>query len=179
MLSKFTEEILQDIRKVSTAVKTSARQYISPHEMSSSVRQIIQMLTARYKLLNQKIVEQIHAQWRALKNSSVKDKTEAWIVDWENLRLQIISLKLDETFGDDTIFVSEFLRAEHKWALIFCDNWEYQLDGAQQKVKLFRIIRSYRNVALKKSDSEAVENVTISRYLNAITLHDKTQNQST
>jgi hypothetical protein len=62
MLSKFTEEILQDIRKVSTAVKTSARQYIPPHEMSSSVRQIIQTLTARYKLSNQKIVEQIHAQ---------------------------------------------------------------------------------------------------------------------
>jgi hypothetical protein len=62
MLSKFTEEILQDIRNVSTAVKTSARQYISPHEMSSSVRQIIQTLTARYKLSNQKIVKQIHAQ---------------------------------------------------------------------------------------------------------------------
>jgi hypothetical protein len=62
MLSKFIEKILQDIRKVSTAVKTSARQYISSHEMSSSVRQIIQTLTARYKLSNQKIVEQIHAQ---------------------------------------------------------------------------------------------------------------------
>jgi phage gp36-like protein len=61
MLSKFTEEILQGIRNVSTAVKTSARQYILPHEMSSSVRQIIQTLTARYKLSNQKIVEQIHA----------------------------------------------------------------------------------------------------------------------
>ncbi len=114
MLSKFTEKILQGIRNVSTAVKTSARQYISSHEMSSSVRQIIQTLTARYKLSNQKIVEQIHAQWRALKNSSVKGKIESWIADWENLRLQMISLKLDETFEDDTIFVSEFLRAEHK-----------------------------------------------------------------
>jgi Fic family protein len=75
-LSKFTEKILQGIRNVSTAVKTSARQYIPPHEMSSSVRQIIQTLTARYKLSNQKIVEQIHAQWRALKNPSVKDKIE-------------------------------------------------------------------------------------------------------
>ncbi len=52
MLSKFTEKILQDIRKVSTAVKTSARRYILSHEMSSSVRQIIQTLTARYKLSN-------------------------------------------------------------------------------------------------------------------------------
>jgi hypothetical protein len=49
-----------------------------------------------------------------LKNSSVKGKIESWIADWENLRLQMISLKLDETFEDDTIFVSEFLRAEHK-----------------------------------------------------------------
>jgi hypothetical protein len=62
MLSKFTEKILQDIRKVSTAVKTSARQYILSHEMISSVRQIIKTLTIRYKLSNQKIVESIHAQ---------------------------------------------------------------------------------------------------------------------
>ncbi len=94
MLSKFTEKILQDIQKVSTAVKTSARQYIPSHEISSSVKQIIQTLTARYKLSNQRIIEQIHAQWRALKISSVKDKIEPWIADWENLRLQMISLKL-------------------------------------------------------------------------------------
>jgi hypothetical protein len=62
MLSKFTEKILQDIQKVSTAVKTSARQYIPSHEISSSVKQIIQTLTARYKLSNQRIIEQIHAQ---------------------------------------------------------------------------------------------------------------------
>jgi hypothetical protein len=61
-LRQFTEEILQGIRKVSTAVKTSARQYILSHEMISSVRQIIQILTARYKLSNEKIVKQIHAQ---------------------------------------------------------------------------------------------------------------------
>jgi hypothetical protein len=29
-----------------------------------------------------------------LKISSVKDKIEPWIADWENLRLQMISLKL-------------------------------------------------------------------------------------
>jgi hypothetical protein len=62
MMSKFTEEILQDIRKVSTAVKTPARQYIPPHEMTASVRQIIQILTTRYKLSNNKIMKQIHAQ---------------------------------------------------------------------------------------------------------------------
>jgi hypothetical protein len=62
MLSKFTQKILQDIQNVSIAVKTSVKQYILSHEMSSSVRQIIQSLTERYKLSNQKIVEQIHAQ---------------------------------------------------------------------------------------------------------------------
>ncbi len=77
MLSKFTEEILQRIRKVHTAVKTSARQYIPHHEMTSSVRQIIQTLAARYKLSNDKIVEQIHAQWRALKSAPVKGEIES------------------------------------------------------------------------------------------------------
>ncbi len=88
----------------------------------------------------------------------------------------MISLKLDKTFEDDTIFVSEFLRAEHKWALIFCDNWEYQLDAAQQTVEFFRITRSYKNVVLKENENAAIE-VTTSRYLNAVILHDKTQNQ--
>jgi hypothetical protein len=85
----------------------------------------------------------------------------------------MISLKLNETFEDDTIFVSEFLRAGHKWAPIFCDNWEYQLDAAQQKVEFFRITRSYRNAVLKESENATI----ISSYSNAITLHDKTQNQ--
>jgi hypothetical protein len=112
-----------------------------------------------------------------LKNPPVKGKIEPWIADWENLRLQMISLKLDGTFGDDTIFVSEFLRAGHKWTLIFCDNWEYQLDAAQQKVEFFRITRSYGNAVLKESGSGAVENATTSRYSNAATLHGRTQDQ--
>jgi hypothetical protein len=93
----------------------------------------------------------------------------------------MISLKLDETFGNDTIFVSEFLRAVHKWAPIFCDNWEYQLDAAQQKVEFFRTTRSYRNAVLKESGpgaSAAIENATTSRYSNAATLRGKTQDQS-
>jgi hypothetical protein len=89
----------------------------------------------------------------------------------------MISLKLDGTFGDDTIFVSEFLRAGHKWALIFCDNWEYQLDAAQQTVEFFRTTRSYRNAVLKESGNAAIE-VTTSRYSNAVILHGKTQDQS-
>jgi hypothetical protein len=82
----------------------------------------------------------------------------------------MISLKLDGTFEDDTIFVSEFLRAGHKWAPIFCDNWEYQLDAAQQTVKFFRTTRSYRNAVLKESGNAAIEAIT-SRYSNAATLH--------
>jgi hypothetical protein len=88
----------------------------------------------------------------------------------------MISLKLDETFEDDTIFVSEFLRAEYKWAFIFCDNWKYQLDAAQQTVEFFRITRSYRNAVLKESGNAAIE--PTSRYSNAIILHGKKQNQS-
>jgi hypothetical protein len=88
----------------------------------------------------------------------------------------MISLKLDETFEDDTIFVSKFLRAGHKWAPIFCDNWEYQLDAAQQTVEFFRTTRSYRNAVLKESENAAIE--PTSRYSNAATLHDKTQDQS-
>jgi replication initiation and membrane attachment protein DnaB len=61
-MRQFTEEILQDIRKVSTAVKTFARHYISSHEITSSVRQLIQTLATTYKLSNDKIVKQIHAQ---------------------------------------------------------------------------------------------------------------------
>jgi type III secretory pathway component EscV len=78
---------------------------------------MIQMLAVRYKLDQSKIIEQIHEQWRELKISSIKNKIEQWIVEWKNLRLQMISLNFTNTFDDDVIFLSEFLRVERRWAL--------------------------------------------------------------
>jgi uncharacterized protein YecA (UPF0149 family) len=82
------------------------------------------LLATRYKLDQSKIIQQIHEQWRSLKILSIKDKVESWVVEWKNLRFQIISLKLADTFDDDVIFVSEFLRAERRWTSTFCDNWK-------------------------------------------------------
>jgi hypothetical protein len=102
------------------------------------------LLAVRYKLDQSKIIQQIHEQWRRLKISSIKDNVESWIIEWENLRLQMISLKLANMFDDDVIFVSEFLRAERKWASTFCDNWENQLKTAEKSVDFFKIIRAYK-----------------------------------
>jgi hypothetical protein len=126
------------------------------------------LLATKYKLDQSKIIQQIHAQWRALKSPFVKEKIEAWIVEWENLRLQMISLKLADTFEDDAIFVSEFLRAECRWVSTFADNWENQLEAAEKEVKFFKITRAYRNVVLKESDH--------SSYANVVILQEKTPN---
>jgi hypothetical protein len=89
----------------------------------------------------------------------------------------MISLKLADTFGDDAIFVSEFLRAGRRWASTFCDNWENQLKAAEKEVEFFKTTRAYRNVVLKESGSASIQ-TTISRYANAVILQSKTSDQS-
>jgi hypothetical protein len=127
------------------------------------------MLAVRYKLDQSKLIEQIHEQWRGLKISLTKGKIEQWIVKWENLRLQIISLKLADTFDDDVIFVSEFLRVERRWVSTFCDTWENQLLAAKKSVDFFKITKAYKIVV-------SCENQSF--YANAIILQSKNNNAS-
>ncbi len=117
MLNRHHEKITQRLKIVRSAIRTSAKQYIFSNKFVSSSRKMIQMLAVRYKLDQSKIIEQIHEQWRELKISSIKNKIEQWIVEWKNLRLQMISLNFTNTFDDDVIFLSEFLRVERRWAL--------------------------------------------------------------
>ncbi len=85
----------------------------------------------------------------------------------------MISLKLADTFDDDVIFVSEFLRAGRRWAPTFCDNWENQLKTAEKSVDFFKITRAYRLVVIRKNPSSS------SRIANAATLQNVIQKQST
>jgi hypothetical protein len=62
MLDKQFERITQRLRTINNAIRTSARQYIFSNELRSSTRKIIQLLAARYKLDQSKIIEQIHEQ---------------------------------------------------------------------------------------------------------------------
>jgi hypothetical protein len=151
MLNRHHERITQRLRTMQSAIRTSAKQYIPSNKFASSSRKIIQMLAARYKLDQSKIIEQIHEQWRRLKTSPVKGKIESWIAEWKNLRLQMISLNLADTFGDDVIFVSEFLRVERRWALTFCDMWENQLLAAEKSVDFFKITRAYKIVVTREN----------------------------
>ncbi len=124
MLKKLYERTTRELQTMNNAIRTSAHQYISSNKLRSLARIIIKLLATRYKLDQSKIIQQIHEQWRSLKILSIKDKVESWVVEWKNLRFQIISLKLADTFDDDVIFVSEFLRAERRWTSTFCDNWK-------------------------------------------------------
>jgi hypothetical protein len=62
MLNRHHERITQRLRTVQSAIRTSAKQYIPSNEFASSSRKMIQMLAARYKLDQSKIIEQIHEQ---------------------------------------------------------------------------------------------------------------------
>jgi hypothetical protein len=62
MLNRHHKRITQRLKIVQNAIRTSAKQYIISNEFVSSSRKMIQMLAARYKLDQSKIIEQIHEQ---------------------------------------------------------------------------------------------------------------------
>jgi transposase-like protein len=62
MLNRHHERITQKLRTVQSAIRTSAKQYIPSNKFASSSRKIIQMLAARYKLNQSKIIDQMHEQ---------------------------------------------------------------------------------------------------------------------
>ncbi len=66
------------MRIVDNAIKTSVRPYIPSDEMTSSCRDIIRLLAARYKLTNDQIIEQIQNEFQDLKTwpLSIKNKIE-------------------------------------------------------------------------------------------------------
>ncbi len=172
MLKKLYKRTTRELQTMNNAIKTSAHQYISLNELRSSARIIIKLLAARYKLDQSKIIQQIHEQWRSLKTSSIKSKVESWVIEWKNLRLQMINLKLADTFDDDVIFVSEFLRAGRRWASTFCDNWENQLKTAEKSVDFFKITRAYRLVVIRENSFSSSRVIA-----NATTLQEITQDQ--
>ena len=80
-MEKQHDRIAHGIRLVDAAIKASARPYIPPENMESTVRKILQVLSAKYKRSNTEVIEQIYQQFVALKNSPTKAKLEAWITD--------------------------------------------------------------------------------------------------
>ncbi len=67
MKEKRINKIAKDMQIVDNAIKISARSYISSDEMTSSCRDIIRMLTAKYKLTKDQIIEQIQNEFQDLK----------------------------------------------------------------------------------------------------------------
>ncbi len=115
----------------------------------------------------------MHETWRALKTSSVKVKIKQWIANWKYLRQEIIDLKLIKTFNNDVIFVSEFLTAERKWVLNFCDNWENQHKTADKDIEFFKTIRTYKEAVQKENSLSS----SFFKTANVVTLHEQTQNE--
>ncbi len=145
MREKLMRRTKRGIQIVYQTVKTSTRQYISFSEMRSIIRQIVQTLVDRYKQSNVKIVELLHNQYYALKIPFVKTKIEQWISEWENLKIEMINQRLKDTFDNDVIFVHEFLRADKRWAFVFCETWVIQHQAVEKDLDFFKIIRAYRN----------------------------------
>jgi hypothetical protein len=145
MREKLVRRAERGIQTVHLAVKASARQYIPPSEMGSSTRQILQTLAGRYKQSDAKIVELLHEQYHALKTPPVKAKIEQWISEWENLRSEMIIQGFKDTFGNDVIFVHEFLRAGKRWAPVFCETWAIQHQAAEKPLDFFKTTRAYRD----------------------------------
>jgi hypothetical protein len=67
MREKQVLKIAHGMRIVDNALKISARSYILSNEMTSSCRDIIKILAARYELTNDQIIEQIQEEFHDLK----------------------------------------------------------------------------------------------------------------
>ncbi len=174
MREKLMRRTERGIQIVHQTVKTSARQYISSREMRSSIREIIQALIDRYKQSNVKIVELLHDQYYVLKSSFVKDKIEQWISEWGNLRIEMINQELRDTFDNDVIFVHEFLRADKRWALVFCETWVIQHQAIEKPLNFFKTTRAYRNAY----ENFLRDEKSIKSMIGAITLQKVDQNQA-
>jgi hypothetical protein len=48
-------------------------------------------------------------------------------------------------FEDDVIYIKEFLKANLKWTLDFCDSWVRKHRTANREINFFHIIKKYRN----------------------------------
>jgi predicted NAD-dependent protein-ADP-ribosyltransferase YbiA (DUF1768 family) len=108
-------KIAKEMRIVDNAIKTSVRPYISSDEMTSSCRDIIRLLAARYQLTNDQIIEQIQNEFQDLKTwSPIKNKIEEWVIKWENLRGHIVRTGIMGLFGSDATYTKEFLKAGRK-----------------------------------------------------------------
>lgn len=144
LMEKQNDRIAHGIRLVDVAIKASARAYIPPENMESTVRKILQVLSSKYKRSDTEVIEQIYQQFVALKTPPTKTKLEAWITDWETLHAQIIESGIQGQFGGEAMFVKEFLKAGRAWAPNFCDHWYNQKDAAGQPLELFETTRKYR-----------------------------------
>ncbi len=175
MREKLMRRAERGIQIVHQTVKTSTRQYISSSEMRSSIRKIIQTLADRYKQSDVKIVELLHEQYHSLKSASfVKTKIEQWISEWENLRVEMINQGLRDTFDNDVIFVHEFLRADKRWALVFCETWAIQRQAIEKDLDFFKIIRAYRDAYENfLRDEKSIKDMT-----GAVTLQRVDQDQT-
>ncbi len=168
---KYIDRINSDIMRMQNVIKLFARMYLLSNELFAESRRMLQTLSARYQLSDARIKEQLHETWHALKASSVKAKIKQWITNWENLKQEMIDLKLIETFDNDVIFVNEFLTAKRKWASNFCDNWKNQHKTADKNIEFFKTTRTYKKAVQKESSMSSFKTT------NSVTLQEQIQNE--
>lgn len=121
--------------------------------MKSTMQKILQVLSVKYKRSDIEVIEQIYQQFVALKNSFIKAKLKAWIIDWKTLHAQISKLGIQRQFEKEIMFVKIFLKIDRVFALDFCDHWYNQKDAIKQFFELFKTIKKNKVRVNKKSKS--------------------------
>ena len=77
MKEKANNQIAHKIRIIDITIKTSTRMYISSKKMKLSVREILQLLSTRYKQFDREINLQLHEKFQRLKIASAKNKIKS------------------------------------------------------------------------------------------------------
>ena len=100
LMKKQNDRIAHGIRLVDAAIKASARAYIPPENMESTVQKILQVLSSKYRRSDTEVIEQIYQQYVALKSPPTKTKLESWTTEWQTLHAQIIEMGIQGQFGE-------------------------------------------------------------------------------
>ena len=147
----YFDTISKGISTVRAAITKSASDCIPTDLKARSAREILKFLTNQYQLKESDEIEAVKARYRSLCTPPTKDKVQKWIVEWERLRYDIVSLKIGEI--SEQQMTLDFLRAGSKWVGIWAEIWPIGLRTAGRPIEFFDTAKEYRAKVLQEMSS--------------------------
>ena len=147
----YFDSISKGISTVRSAITKSASDCIPTDLKAGSAREILRFLTEQYQLEESDEIEAVKTRYRSLCTPPTKDKVQKWIIEWECLRYDIVSLKVGEI--SEQQMTLDFLKAGSKWVGIWAEMWPIGLRTAGRPIEFFDTAKEYRAKVLQQEMS--------------------------